>query len=365
VISSAVKQLGHRNRIMNQHRRPAGANAGTTLDRPTVLDRGADLAGADAGYACGASVARRFRRVLAVCDDSIGSDDVLIRAISVARANGARLTVVRSLAHHPGSSTALDEMRKHLSRIVPWIVQEGVGDVSTDVLVGPTDVEVCRYVLNFRHDLVIAGADVGRRRTVLFRGRPAASLMRRCPCAVWIVKEEQSSRSPVLAAVDATPDGPIDPLDLEILGTATTLAKANDVELHVVHSWEVEDKSVIADVPESSRQSILDKCKAKHGKALESLLVQYRGSCPQMTHHLPRGDPQTEIARLARDIGAGLVVMGTTCRVGMLGMVLGSAAGTVLSAAPCSVLAVKSNHFRTSDSILKVEMDAKFRYTGE
>jgi universal stress protein E len=305
---------------------------------------------------------RRFRRILAVCDDSVGSDDVLVRAIVLARASGARLTVARSLVDHPGSSAAIEEIRKQLSRIVPWIVQEGVENVSTDVLVGPTDIEVCRYVLRFRHDLVIAGADVGRRRAAFLRGSPAVSLMRRCPCAVWIVKQGQSPQNSVIAAVDATADRPADPLDLEILDTAAALAEVHDAGLHVVHSWDVaecESDRLKSDIPDSSRHAILDQCETRHREALERLLAPYRCSRPHVKHHLPRGDPPTEIARLARELEAGLVVMGTTRRVGILGLVMGSAAGTVLSAAPCGVLAVKSNHFRTPDSILRIETEAR------
>jgi universal stress protein E len=307
-------------------------------------------------------MSRSFRRILAVCDDSVGSDEVLIRAIAVARASGAQLTVARSLIDHPGSSAALEEMRKHLSRIVPWIVQEGIENVSTYVLVGPTDIEVCRYVVRFRHDLVITGADVGRRQRVVLRGNPAASLMRRCPCAVWIVKEGRSSANPVLAAVDATVDGPTDPLDLEILDTAVALAKAHNTWLHVVHSWEVSERDadrLSSDLPDASRHAILDECETRHREALERLLAQYRGSRLQVKRHVPRGDPRNEVARLARKIDAGLVVMGNPCRVGLFGLVMGSAAGTVLSDVPCGVLAVKSNHLRTADTILRVETEAR------
>jgi nucleotide-binding universal stress UspA family protein len=75
--------------------------------------------------------------------------------------------------------------------------------------------------------------------------------------------------------------------------------------------------------------------------------------------HVPRGDPRNEVARLARKIDAGLVVMGNPCRVGLFGLVMGSAAGTVLSDVPCGVLAVKSNHLRTADTILRVETEAR------
>jgi len=52
------------------------------------------------------------------------------------------------------------------------------------------------------------------------------------------------------------------------------------------------------------------------------------------------GTPAVEIRRLAEEIGADLIVLGTHGRHG-LGLMLGSTANGVLHGAPCDVLAVK------------------------
>lgn len=356
---------------MNQHRTLADASSWATASafgRSPSFNRKAGHAEPCAEQAYGPQAIGRFRRILAICDDSVGSDDVLIRAIAVARASNARLTVVKSLLDHPGSLAALEEAKKSLSRIVPWIVQEGVPDVVTDVLVGSTDIEVCRYVLRCPQDLVIAAADVGRRKRISLRGSPAVSLMRRCPSAVWIVKDGQSSEHPVLAAVDAWSYQQTDPLDFKILETAAALAEAHNVGLHVVHSWDLPDghsDRLKSELPNATSRGILEDCETKHRQALESLLAPYLTSHLRVKSHLPRGEPSAEIARIANELDAGLVVMGATCRVGILGLVMGCAAGTVFSEAPCGVVAVKTDHFRTPDTILRFGTDAKLQDGAE
>lgn len=52
------------------------------------------------------------------------------------------------------------------------------------------------------------------------------------------------------------------------------------------------------------------------------------------------GSPKLEIIRIAREIGADLIVLGTHGRHG-LGLLLGSTAASVVNHAPCDVLAVR------------------------
>jgi hypothetical protein len=57
--------------------------------------------------------------------------------------------------------------------------------------------------------------------------------------------------------------------------------------------------------------------------------------------HLRTGDPAREIVQLASDVAADLIVVGTHGRTGMMKLLLGSVAQTVLTNAACPVLVVK------------------------
>jgi nucleotide-binding universal stress UspA family protein len=58
-------------------------------------------------------------------------------------------------------------------------------------------------------------------------------------------------------------------------------------------------------------------------------------------HRLVRGEPAKEILRLAKDENAGLIVMGTHGRTGMLRALMGSVAEQVVRNATCPVLTLK------------------------
>ncbi len=75
-------------------------------------------------------------------------------------------------------------------------------------------------------------------------------------------------------------------------------------------------------------------------KQLESLGTSKR--IPAKRQHVLIGKPASEIRRLAEDIKADLIVLGSHSRHG-LGLILGSTANGVLHGSPCDVLTVRIN----------------------
>ena len=292
-----------------------------------------------------------FRNILAVYDNAVGSDDVLARAIALARTTGASLTVIKPLGTSPGSLATVAEARKRIARFVPWIVQEGVDSVHTDVLVGTPYVEISCRVLQHDHDLVIVSAEAGRCLKEMFCGTTAVNLMRKCPCAVWVVKPAPAERgSAVMAAVDAPHDSPASAINAKVLDVAVAVACAQDACLHVVHSWEVhggEAEMLRSEIRDTTRHAILSKHETSRRDALETLLDRHRKSQVQTKVHLPRGAPHPSITTLADRLDVGLIVMGTACRVGIPGLLKGNSVERVLEAVDCDVLSVKPDDFRT------------------
>jgi universal stress protein E len=72
--------------------------------------------------------------------------------------------------------------------------------------------------------------------------------------------------------------------------------------------------------------------------------------------HLPRGAHHDGIIATAEDLDAGLVVMGTSSRLGLSALLMGNSVEIVLDAASCGVLAIKPESFRTPVSIPQMEM---------
>src|SRR5262249_48839479 len=59
-------------------------------------------------------------------------------------------------------------------------------------------------------------------------------------------------------------------------------------------------------------------------------------------YRLSEGDPAVEIIRLAAEVKANLIVMGTHGRTGLGRLMMGSVAEAVLRRAPCPVLTLKA-----------------------
>jgi nucleotide-binding universal stress UspA family protein len=289
---------------------------------------------------------KRFKNILAVYDESVGSEAVLDQAVSLARTNGARLTLVNTVGEKPLPPAALEEARKRLPRIVPWITQEGVKTVATAVLVGTPYLEIIRQFQREGHDLVILSAEGGRALKDVFFGGTATNLMRKCPCAVWVLKPGQATPcTRILAAVgsctEETENGGV---NAKILDLATSLARSQNAALHIVHAWAPDgnDAAMLTnEISDATREGILSRCEATYRTGVNTLLAQ----CPVvgLEHeiHLPRGLPQQSIVRLAGRLGVDLIVMGAASRGGLSRLLVGNAAETVLGAVRCGVLAVK------------------------
>jgi nucleotide-binding universal stress UspA family protein len=63
----------------------------------------------------------------------------------------------------------------------------------------------------------------------------------------------------------------------------------------------------------------------------------------RLEHRLVEGDPRMEIVRLAQEIGANLIVLGTHGRGGFGRLLMGSVAESVSRKAPCPVLTIRGS----------------------
>jgi nucleotide-binding universal stress UspA family protein len=69
-------------------------------------------------------------------------------------------------------------------------------------------------------------------------------------------------------------------------------------------------------------------------------------------YRVAEGEPATEINRLASEVKANLIVMGTHGRTGLGRLLMGSVAEAVLRRAPCPVLSLKSPFFVGTNEIV-------------
>lgn len=311
---------------------------------------------------------KRFKNILVVCDEQQGDDSALKRAGRLAKGNNARITIVNVLDSPPGELTrvfgafpgprsydlefeVLEFHRSRLDALAGRVRSEGV-ETSDTVLQGIPFVEIIRKVLRDGHDLVVkAAGGMSEGDSQLF-GSLDLHLLRKCPCPVWIMKDpDPQNYACVLAAVDPDRDDETrDELNTMVMDLATSLSWLDGSDLHVANAWVLDSEDTLRnsafammEAPDVDR--LVRQAKRESKARFDDLLHRYNYKDTKMTPHHLKGPAKQIIPRLARNIAADLVVMGTVGRTGISGLFIGNTAEGILNQVECSVLAVKPPGF--------------------
>lgn len=307
---------------------------------------------------------RRFKNILLVAND--GHEATLARASTLARRNGARLTLLDVIEEWPQEVFApslpqsldelellmIEERRRRLEELLAPLRDEGI-ETAAKVLCGKPFLEIIRQVLRDGHDLVMATATGrGGLHEMLF-GSTEMHLMRKCPCPVWVIKPSQ--RKPfarILAAVDLAPcDAEHESLNVKIMALATSLARLEGSELHIVHAWQCPGESLLrsprSGVPPQEVNRLVREEKKQRAVRLDGLLQRYDLQAVPHQVHLLKGRADEVVLAIARSKRVELIVMGTVCRTGIAGFFIGNTAENTLRRVHCSALTVKPDGFET------------------
>jgi universal stress protein E len=311
-----------------------------------------------------------FRHILYVGEAALAGEPGLARAVSLARNNQARLSVIDvlreetiSIGTPAGGPTGADltaaivaKRRDDLASAVEEVA-DGFA-IEVEVLVGRKFLEVIRRVMRDGNDLVLKPAEDPDWLDRLF-GSEDMHLLRKCPCPVWLMKPDDSTNYRcIAAAVDFEPGGrepDEDALNTQILELASSLALSDFAELHLVHAWDALEAgfaSLWSDRTETAEARFTEAVRAQHRAGMERLTGRLRQQIGDEAYgylsprvHLPKGPPGREIPALLKSVGADLVVMGTVGRTGIPGLFIGNTAETVLYGLQSSVLALKPAGF--------------------
>ena len=304
---------------------------------------------------------RRFQNILVAVDTLQGEHPALQWVVRLAEHNRAKLKIVDVLPDLPwiakvalpdseSAQQALAEQKRRAVDALAQPVREQGIDVTTKVLSGRTSFSIIHEVMRSGHDLVVKvrkGAD--SRRTGFF-GTTSMRLLRKCPCAVWLVQPEREPRfGRVLAAIDPAPNDIIrDGMNNTVMDLATSIAEYEQGETQFVHAWGVFGQHLLKSRFKAGESAeVKQNAEAKVAAALDRSLSPY-----ELTHrddrvHLVYDElgPGRAIAELAKREQVDLIVMGTIARTGLTGALIGNTAEQVLDRIECAVLAVKPDGF--------------------
>ena len=218
-----------------------------------------------------------------------------------------------------------------------------VGEVETSVVrdVSPAQ-GILRAATEQAVDLIVMGTHGSRGLSRLLLGSTAREVVQLAPCAVLTVRHGVEGRMTppltdlaILAAVDFSE------ASIAALAEAARLARVLQARLDVV--LVVEPPPVYARYPtygahDAPRPPFVERMQ-QDVQALRDEVAS-EGTSPGGAV-VTWGKPAREIARVAEETGASLLVVGTHGRRGAERLLLGSVAETLVRTAPCPVLTIK------------------------
>jgi len=301
---------------------------------------------------------KRFKNISLIyeCDRP-----TLQRTALLAKENHARLTIIHAIKEFPNSwqhlyvdnrpvdvkKLVMEDQQERLNEIASSVHSLGVHP-KTRLLEGEPFVEIIRDVIDHHRDLVVMTMDSKPGWREFFFGNTVSALMRDCPCPVLALKPTESRCfKKILVAVDPVLVGDShDTLNRVILELASSLAELEGAELHVFHAWRLFGESMMRDrflVPEADINLAIHAESERCRKLVETMLKEH--SVAQHQLHLIKGEASAVIPELVKDLEIDLLVMGTVCRTGIPGFVIGNTAEKVLASVGCSTLTVKPEGF--------------------
>jgi len=281
-----------------------------------------------------------------------GSKNAVGQAVWLARETGGKLTIVHSTwtdryadvidraarVEHVGLA---DEARAHLDELVREVEMQGI-PCELRIETERPWIAISRAVLAEGFDVVVvakrnaASKDASRR-----LGSVATKLLRKCPCAVWVVKPEHDLvMKLVLAATDLTPVG-----DQAVRYGAYVTSK-HGYELHVLHAYQTPlqlqmEASTLSDEEYAARiEAIKTAAQAQIQEVLKG--AELAG---EPVLHIGRNAPSIAIREAVEHLHPDLVVIGVISRGGVAGMLVGNTAEKLLPHLDCSLLCVKPDDF--------------------
>lgn len=224
-------------------------------------------------------------------------------------------------------------------------------------------VEVVTEVLKGKYDLVIKQSENPSWMRSVF-GCNDIDLLRNCPSSVWLIHENTSENyKAVVAAIDFSNDS--DEIESEhnsrIAYQAAAFSLCNNAKMHVLSAYNSENSGYASNYvsdPEKFELEHLFEEERQRKFSATYLINEIKKSIDgpnihklSISQHISKGHAITTILEKVKELTVDLVVMGTEGRSGLMGMLVGNTAESVLLQLECSVLVLKPKDFKCPISL--------------
>lgn len=306
---------------------------------------------------------KRFENILFATQGLPGHSDALGQAIRIAANNNVPVSGLIACPDFPSDMT---QYQQSYEQSLEKSVQDSVDqfrheyDIPSEQVPLPLIVKssdqpaVCiiKQAITNNHDLIIKEAEPLQDGADGFKAIDM-TLLRKCPCAVWLQRPDAKPKSKQRVAVAIDPMTSNDEqhaLSLRLLELSRSIADTCDSRLHIISCWEhylenYLDGHVWIQVDEAQLANEVSKAKLNHEQALQMLIDEAGISGSEMVIHHVHGKPDDKIPQCVEDSHIDVLVMGTLARTGISGFVIGNTAENVLQSINCSLVAMKPEGF--------------------
>ncbi len=218
-------------------------------------------------------------------------------------------------------------------------------DVSSVVAFGQAWFEILKVAGTDKNNMIVCGTrNKGTVARLLF-GSTGRKLLRNAACPVWLLKPriDDDADLDVLAATDLSEVGE------DVLHVGVALGQSLPVRLNVLHvvNDDLDRHMARTGVSEEELEDYRRESKEDAEKTLQEQLAMtdYRTVARGVQTHIAEGAADGCILSAIEELDIDLLIMATSGRGGIPGMLFGNTAERLLPELPCSLLAIKPDDF--------------------
>jgi universal stress protein E len=306
----------------------------------------------------------KFQNILFVSNGLTDETESLKQVLSLARNNNA---AVSTLIIYPEFSEIMLEYKTTFEESLKIQLEKSIQSARDALALSEADlpmnihtesgnapaIRIIHQVLKHSYDLIVKNA--AQKEDNIGFAAIDMSLLRKCPCPVWLCRPIKHHRSNIHVAVA------IDPvsqelaghnLSLDLLKISRSLADTCDHTLNIISCWDYELEGFLRNniwikIPDNALSKSIMDVRDKHYSALEELIKKSNIGGKIQVHHA-RGMAQNMISQLVDDLKIDILVMGTVARTGIDGYISGNTAENTFQKLKCSLLALKPKGFVSS-----------------
>lgn len=214
-------------------------------------------------------------------------------------------------------------------------------------------VGIIKTIIEHHHDLLIKEAEPLGKSQMGFKAIDM-TLLRKCPCPVWLHRPTSKSKQQQRVAVALDPNTNADVqfhLAMRLIELAKSIADTTDQPLQILTCWEYLSHSYLADqarldIDREQLEFEEQTVRQSHQSKLEAL-IDKSGLTGDFDVHYLHGKPDEMIPDAVMKQQIDILVMGTLARTGILGFVIGNTAENILQSVNCSLVALKPKGFES------------------